>query len=74
MRYFAQNEGRVGSSPTLGTKFSQLKQQLNMSYNKDLESNKLMKQKSDLELKKQATDRLKKVADAKKRRKAGKLI
>jgi hypothetical protein len=33
-----------------------------------------MKQKSDLELKKQATDRLKKVADAKKRRKAGKLI
>ena len=45
-----------------------------MSYNRDLESNKQMKQKADAELKKQAADRMKKVADVKARRKAGKLI
>lgn len=45
-----------------------------MSYNRDLESNRAAKLAHDDNQKKNAADRMKKVADSKKRRKAGKLI
>lgn len=45
-----------------------------MSYNRELETNRAAKMAHDESQKKNAADRLKKVADSKKRRKAGKLV